>query len=357
MASEFVATSLFPSSWSWEPPNTYTKITTIDTHTGGEPLRIPISGLPPIHGSTSLAKRRYFMTHYDKIRTALLLEPRGHKDMYGAILTTPSVPEADLDVFFINTEGYSTMCGHGVLAITKVVLETGVVVKEGSEKRVVMNTPAGLCYASASTFGIGSEVRDISFRNVASFVYLKDQKAEVDGIGTIAFDIAFGGLFYAFIDAETVGCSLQKEDLGTMIERGRKIKNTIMRRIKVEHPFEPDLSSLFGVIFTGKPQDSGNHSRHVTVFEDGEVDRSSTGTGVSARAALLIARGELRLNETIKIESVIGSTLNVRVVETNRFGGYEAIVPEVGGDVSITGKHELYFHGEDPYAAGFMLRS
>lgn len=328
-------------------------MTTIDTHTGGEPLRIITSGLPPIHGSTLLEKRRYFMDHYDHIRTGLLLEPRGHADMYGAVLMTPSDPKADLDLFFLNTDGYSTMCGHGVLAITKVVLETGLIVKDGAQKQVVMNTPAGLVYASASM--VGNEARDIKFRNIASFVHLRDQKVEVDGIGSVGFDVAFGGVFYAIVEADSVNCGLTAETLGTTIELARRIKKAISENFEIEHPFEKYLSGLFGVLFIGKPQDAKHYSRNVNVFEDGKIDRSSTGTGVSARAALLVAKGELKLNEMIVIESVLGSTLSVRAVEMVQFGQYEAIVPEVGGEVSITGKHELYFHSEDPYSAGFML--
>jgi proline racemase len=268
---------------------------------------------------------------------------------------TSSDPKADLDVFFLNTDGYSTMCGHAVLAITKVVLETGLIVKEGAQKQVVINTPAGLVYASASV--VSNEVRDINFRNVASFMYLRDQKVEVDGLGSVAFDVAFGGLFYAIVKADAVNCGLGAENLGTTIDVARKIKKSISGNSMIEHPFEKDLSGLFGVLFIGKPQDSKHYSRNVNVFEDGGVDRSSTGTGVSARAALLIAKGELKLNETIVIESVLGSTLSVRAVETVKFGDYEAIVPEVGGEVSITGKHEWYFHSEDPFTAGFMLRA
>jgi len=275
--------------------------------------------------------------------------------MYGAILTTPSDPKADLDVFFINTDGYSTMCGHAVLAITKVVLETGLITKEGAQKQVIMNTPAGLVHASASI--VGNEVRDIKFRNVASFVYLQDQKVEVNGIGSVGFDIAFGGIFFAIVEAGSVKCELKTENLGALVDYGRRIKKAISDNFEIEHPFEKDLNSLFGVIFIEKPQVPEYHSRNVNIFEDGKVDRSSTGTGVSARAALLVTKGELKLNETVVVESIVGSTMNVRAVEMVEFGQYEAVLLEVGGEVSITGKHELYFHSEDPYKAGFALGS
>jgi proline racemase len=345
--------SIFPSNFTWQPPSSCQKITTIDTHTGGEPLRIIISGLPPIHGRNVLEKRRYFMEHYDHLRTGLLLEPRGHADMYGAILTESAEKGVDFDCFFINTDGYSPMCGHAILAIAKVVLETGLVKKE--QKEISIAVPAGIVHARAIVGGNG-EVKS-SFRNVPSFVYLLGQHVAVPGIeGGVKFDVAFGGAFYAFVDADVLKLDLTPENYRTLIEFGRRIKKAIVESVTFEHPFESDLSNLFGVIFIGKAHDPAHHSRNVNIFEDGEVDRSSTGTGVSARAALHFAKGELSMNESIEIESIIGSTMTVSVVEEVMFGKYKAVIPEVGGEAHITGRHELYFYPDDPFNKGFMLR-
>lgn len=168
-----LATSPFKPLWKWQAPSQYRRINTIETHTGGEPTRIIVSGLPPIHGFNVLEKRRYFQQHYDLLRRGLLLEPRGHADTYGAILTGPSNPkEADLDVFFINTHGYSSMCGHATLAITKVVFETGLVGKEGQESREIrLSSPAGIVNARATFDDKTGKVLRSSFRNVPSFVY------------------------------------------------------------------------------------------------------------------------------------------------------------------------------------------
>jgi proline racemase len=346
--------SIFPANFNWQPPSSCHKITTIDTHTGGEPLRIIISGLPPIHGCTVLEKRRYFMEHYDHLRTGLLLEPRGHADMYGAILTKSEEKGVDFDCFFINTDGYSPMCGHAILAIAKVVLETGVVKTE--QKEINIAVPAGIVHARAVVGGNG-EVEKSSFRNVPSFVYLLDQHVAVPGIeGGVRFDVAFGGAFYAFVDANVLKLDLTSENYRTLIDSGRRIKKAIVESVTFKHPFESDLSDLFGVIFIGKAHDPAHHSRNANIFEDGEVDRSSTGTGVSARAALHFAKGELGLNESIEIESIIGSTMTVSVVEEVTFGKYKAVIPEVGGEAHITGRHELYFYPEDPLNKGFMLR-
>lgn len=336
----------------WQPPAHWQKITTIDLHTGGEPLRVYTSGLPHIKGNTVLEKRRYFREHYDHIRTGTLWEPRGHADMYGAIITSST--DADLDVFFLHNEGYSTMCGHAIIALTKLVLETGIVRKDGKNCEVTFNVPAGKVHASAVIENGG--IRESSFRNVPSFLYLQDQQVEVPEIGTVRFDVAYGGAFYAFVEAEPLGLLLTANDYSRLIDYGRKIKNSVAADFSIEHPFEKDLSFLYGTIFTGPPEQSGHHSRNVCIFAEGEVDRSPTGTGVSARAALHYAKGELQLNQKITIESILGSLMTVRAMEVTRFGPYDAVIPEVSGAASITGRNEFYFDPEDPFREGFILR-
>jgi trans-L-3-hydroxyproline dehydratase len=336
----------------WQPPGHWQKITTIEMHTGGEPLRVFMLGLPEIKGETVLEKRRYFRQHYDHIRTGALWEPRGHADMYGAIIT-PST-DADFDVFFLHNEGYSTMCGHAIIALTKLVFETGLLSQEGKHRRVTFNVPAGKVYAQATIEN--GQVRESSFRNVPSFLYLQGQHLDVPEIGTVRFDVAYGGAFYAIVEAEPLGLSLTASDYSRLIDYGRRIKNAVARSFSIKHPFENDLSFLYGTIFTGPPLESGHHSRNVCIFAEGEVDRSPTGTGVSARAALHHAKGELQLNEKITIESIVGSLMTVQAVEVTKFGPYDAVVPEVSGTASITGRNEFYFDPEDPFREGFILR-
>jgi proline racemase len=336
----------------WQPPPHWQKITTIEMHTGGEPLRVFTSGLPEIKGATVLEKRRYFREHYDHIRKGTLWEPRGHADMYGAIIT-PSV-DADFDVFFLHNEGYSTMCGHAIIALTKLVFETGPAPKEGENPRVTFNVPAGKVYARATIEN--GQVRESSFRNVPSFLYLQDQQVYVPEIGTVRFDVAYGGAFYAFVEAAPLGLSLTASDYSKLIDYGRRIKDTVAQSFSIKHPFEDDLSFLYGTIFTGPALESGHHSRNVCIFAEGEVDRSPTGTGVSARAALHHAKGELQLNEKITIESIVGSLMTVQAVELTKFGPYDAIIPEVSGTAWITGRSEFYFDPEDPFREGFILR-
>ena len=317
-------------------------------HTGGEPLRVVVDGLPPIEGRTVLEKRRHFREHYDYLRTGLLWEPRGHADMYAAVIT-PSV-DADFDVFFLHNEGYSTMCGHAIIALTKLAVETMLVEKN----EIKFNVPAGRISARASV--IEGQVVETSFRNVPSFVYLRDQSVDVPGIGSVSFDVAYGGAFYAFVSAQELGLQLERDHANQLIAYGRLIKHTVMSQFPIAHPFEEDLSFLYGTIFTGPPIDPTHHSRNVCIFAEGELDRSSTGSGVSARAALHFAASELKLNERITIESILGSTMSVKVVEATRFGPYEAVIPEVSGTASITGRNEFYFDPDDPFRTGFIFR-
>jgi trans-L-3-hydroxyproline dehydratase len=317
-------------------------------HTGGEPLRVIIDGLPPIEGRNVLEKRRYFREHYDYLRTGLMWEPRGHADMYGAVIT--SSEDADFDVFFLHNEGYSTMCGHAIIALTKLVIETGLITKN----EMIFNVPAGRILARATV--VDGLVTETSFQNVPSFLYLCARQVEVPDIGLVTFDVAYGGAFYAFVSAEAVGLTLEPEHFNRIIEYGRRIKHAVIAQFPITHPFEPDLSFLYGTIFTGPPHNPSHHSRNVCIFADGELDRSATGSGVSARAALHFAKGELGLNEKIEIESILGSTMSVSVVNTTNFGPHAAVIPEVSGTASIIGRNEFYFNPDDPFRAGFIFR-
>ncbi|HKG61340.1 MAG TPA: proline racemase family protein [Pyrinomonadaceae bacterium] len=332
----------------WRPPEHWTRVTTIDMHTGGEPLRVIIDGLPPIEGRTVLEKRRYFREHYDHLRTGLMWEPRGHADMYGAIVTSSA--DADFDVFFLHNEGYSTMCGHAIIALTKLVVEAQLVDKH----EITFNVPAGRILARASVSG--GKVIEASFRNVPSFLYLRDQQVEVEGIGSVAFNVSYGGAFYAFVNAHDVGLQLTPEHVDRIIDYGRRIKRAVMNQFPIKHPFENDLSFLYGTIFTAPAHNTSHHSRNACIFAEGELDRSATGSGVSARAALHFAKGELSLNERLSIESILGSTMSVEVVELTKFGPYDAVIPEVSGTASITGRNEFYFDPEDPFRKGFIFR-
>jgi trans-L-3-hydroxyproline dehydratase len=338
----------------WMPPADWPKIRTIDAHTGGEPLRIIIDGFPSLPGETILERRRYAREYLDHLRTALMWEPRGHADMYGCLVTPPVSPEADFGILFLHNEGYSTMCGHGIIAITKVALETGLVAINEPETTVKIDTPAGLVTAVGRV--AQGQVKSVCFRNVPSFVVALDERVEVPGLGQVRYDLAFGGAFYAYVQAEEVGLTCTPENYRALIEKGTAIKQAVMASRSIEHPFEPDLDFLYGTIFIGPAVGKEADSRNVCVFAEGEVDRSPTGTGVSGRMAIHYARGEIGLHDSMVIESIIGSRFTGRVVQTTTFGAYAAVIPEVEGTAHITGRHEFLIDPGDPLQAGFILR-
>ena len=338
----------------WQPPEDWIRITTIDAHTAGEPLRVVTGGFPPLPGETILEKRRYVREHLDHLRTALMWEPRGHADMYGCIVTEPVTPDGDLGVIFMHNEGYSTMCGHGIIGLAKVALDTGMIEKEGDRPAIKMDTPAGRVTAYARREN--GRVVEVAFHNVPSFVYALDREVEVAGVGRVRYDVAFGGAFYAFCRAEELGLRLVPEEFRTLIEVGMRIKRAVMESLEIRHPFEEDLSFLYGTIFVGPPHDPAHHSRNVCIFADGQVDRCPTGTGVSARAALHYARGELEMEEPFVVESILGTCFTGRIVETVTFGPYEAVVPEVVGSAHICGRNEWLIDPDDPLQHGFIFR-
>ncbi|MFO7662547.1 MAG: proline racemase family protein [Chloroflexota bacterium] len=336
---------------NWQPPSEWTRVTTIDAHTAGEPLRIITGGLPPIPGDTILTKRRYARENLDHLRTALMWEPRGHADMYGCIVTEPVTPDGTLGVLFLHNEGFSTMCGHGIIGLVKVGIETGLL---APEPEIRLDTPAGR--VTAFPHFVDGRVTHVSFHNVPSFVYAADQEIDVPGIGRVRYDLAFGGAFYAFVQARDVGVRLTAAGFRDLIDKGTRIKQAVIAQGAPQHPFEPDLSLLYGTIFVGPAEDPAHHSRNVCVFADGEVDRCPTGTGVSARAAIHHARGDVKTGESFVVESILGTTFIGEVVETTQFGPYPAVIPRISGTAHVVGRNEFLIDPSDALRYGFLLR-
>jgi len=338
----------------WTPPPGFVKIATIDAHTAGEPLRIVVDGLGPIPGATILEKRRRAEASIDALRRALMWEPRGHADMYGAIITEPVNAGSDLGVLFLHNAGFSTMCGHGVIALVTVLVETGHFDTDRRPPVIVIDTPAGRVEARAALGG--GRVRSVTFDNVPSFVLARDRTVTLKGIGPVRYDVAFGGAFYAIFDAADLGVGMERTDASAHIRLGRRLKAAVEDDLAIEHPFEKDLAFLYGTIVVGPPEKAAHHSRNVCVFADGEVDRSPTGTGVSARAALLHARGEIAAGERFTVESILGTVMTGSVREMLRFGPHDAVVPEITGSAHITGRSEWWIDPDDPLGQGFLLR-
>ncbi|WND01794.1 proline racemase family protein [Temperatibacter marinus] len=333
----------------------YRSIMTIDAHTEGEPLRIIKSGYPPILGKTILEKRRYLLSHLDEYRQILMFEPRGHADMYGAIITEPENHDSDFGILFMHNEGYSSMCGHGILATVTVLMECGDIKVGTQEKRSIkIDSPAGLITAYGEWI---NNKPHVSFDCVPSFVDCVDQQIEVPDLGTVTYDILFGGAYYAYVDADALNIDCNSENSQTLILAGKAIKKAIAENYSIKHPEQEDLGFLYGVIFTSsKTTYSESHSRHVCVFADGEVDRSPTGTGVSGRAAQLVVKQGLPLNQAVRIESIISSHMTVEAIKSIEYYGKHAVIPRVTGRAFITGIHTFLIDEEDPFKQGFFIR-
>ncbi|MFN2586976.1 MAG: proline racemase family protein [Actinomycetota bacterium] len=329
-------------------------VTTTDYHTGGEPFRIVTGGVPPLAGDTILDKRRYARDHLDDVRKLLVFEPRGHADMYGCFVTEPADGDGDLGVVFFHNEGYSTACGHGTIALVTWALESGRIPRDGDGAVVVVDAPSGRLTTTAA--GAGDKVTSVRFTNVPSFVWETGLKVET-GAGPVTCDVAFGGAFYASVAAGDVGLKVTKEDLPRLIELGREIKRTIERAHDVVHPLQPELRDVYGVIFfEDAPGRAGLGQRNVTVFADGEVDRSPCGSGTSARLALLDASGELPRGDTLWHESIVGSVFTAQVTGDAAVGATAGVVTEVEGTAFRTGAHEFYLDPADDLGTGFLLR-
>ena len=356
---------LSPDDWS--PPEDWTAIETLDGHAGGEPLRIVTGGLPPVEGETIPEKRRYFERELDHLRTGLCWEPRGHADMYAAVPVEPPTDDGDLGVLFLHNDGYSTMCGHGIVALVTAAVETGALAVDPADPAVRIDTPAGRVTARPSLGGSPAgdgerspagdppRVTDVTFENVPSYVHAAGRELSVPGYGSVVCDVAFGGAYYAYVDAAAVGVDLEPASVGDAIAAARAIERAVADAIEIEHPTDDDLGFLYGVILSGPPRGEAD-LRNVCVFADGEVDRCPTGTGVSAHLARRHAAGDLAPGESLVVESVVGSTFTGRIVETVPFAGHEAVVPAVTGSASVTGRGELLFDPADPFREGFLLR-
>jgi proline racemase len=337
------------------PPRPMITIRTIDAHTAGEPLRLVLAGFPEPVGRTMLERREWLRAHHDHLRTAIMLEPRGHADMYGALLTAPERPDSDAGVLFMHNAGYSTMCGHGVIAVTTLALDRHLLTPR-SPGELVLDSPAGPIRARARFDGGGDRrrVTSVSFRNVPSFVLHPAMPVSVNGKVVFA-DIAFGGAFYAIVDSEAVGIPILGSRLDDLRRAGMSIKRAVESRLTVEHPLEPALGGIYGTIFTG-PSESGHADlRNVTIFADAEVDRSPCGTGTCAVMAVLAAMGLLGPEQTFTHESIVGSLFRGRLAGETTIGGISAIVPEIEGEAYVTGEHTFLIDERDPFGEGFRL--
>jgi proline racemase len=321
-------------------------ITTVDYHTGGEPFRIVTGGVETPQGETILDRRRDALERLDHVRRFLVHEPRGHADMYGCFVVAPEDEGADLGVVFFHNAGYSTACGHGTIALVTWALDEGIVDRGEGENRVVVDVPSGRLETWAQVEG--GRVRSVRFRNVPAFVH-----AEGLEVAGRTLDLAFGGAFYASVEER-----VEPRELPRLIELGRELKRAIEAGHEVVHPLEPELRDVYGVIFWQEEGETDGTltQRNVTVFADGEVDRSPCGSGTSARLALLDRSGRLPRGAELRHLSIVGSEFRARVVDDSDVAGIAAVVTEVEGTAYRTGEHVFTLDADDPVGEGFLLR-
>jgi proline racemase len=334
-----------------------TEIATTDYHTGGEPFRIVTGGVPALEGRTVPERRRWAAVHLDHVRQLLVNEPRGHADMYGGFVTPPDDANGDLGVVFFHNEGYSTACGHGTIALVTWAIDTGrVPVEDGvDEVDVTVDVPSGrlACHARLDEAG---RVEAVRFRNVPSFVLARDVEVETSR-GPLAIDVAFGGAFYGSVDVRALGRHVESAALSELIALQRELRPAIQRVVDVAHPDAPELGGIYGVIFWEPIGTRPLTQRNVTVFADGEVDRSPCGSGTSARLAILHDRGEIALGEPLHHRSIVDSVFDARVIEAGPpVGGRSSVITEVEGAAYRTGAHTFTLDDRDPLERGFLLR-
>ena len=339
---------------NWKPPHHGLQISCLDCHTGGEPLRIITGGFPILPGKRILEKRAYCLENYDHLRTSLMFEPRGHADMYGCLIVPAEREDSDFGALFLHNEGYSTMCGHAIIALARVAIEAGIVPCAGPLTTIKIDVPAGQITAYVET--AQGKVSRTYFDNVPSFVATLDHAVQVPTIGKLNITVAYGGAYYAYVDAAELGLSLDAGNHKQIIAAGRRIKAAVQASLPIHHPFDKELGFLYGTIFSGPASAPGVHSRNVCVFADGELDRSPTGSGVSGQAAILHARGRLRLGESIIIESILGSQFKVAAYHPQSYGFHSAIIARVEGKAYVTGRSTFYLDPEDPFTEGFIFR-
>jgi proline racemase len=325
-------------------------LSTVEMHTGGEPTRIIVDGWPEFSGRTLLDKRREAKDRFDHLRRGLMLEPRGHDGMYGALLVEPDHPEADLAVLFMHNEGYSTMCGHATIALARWAVESDRVKRTDPATTVRLQCPCGLVTAYVAADG------GVRFDGVPAFAFALDRTVPTSTWGPVTVDVAYGGAFYAFVAADTIGLDLRTSPMRVIVDAGEEIARAAAKAIPLEHADGPDLAFLYGTILTDGGIGADTPSRNVCIFAGRQVDRSPTGSGVTARMALQMARREARPGDQRRFESCTGAIFTGRVVrEAPPVGPRKAVIVEVGGIAHFTGESRFRFDDADPLREGFTL--
>ena len=329
-------------------------IQAIDSHTAGEATRIVVGGIPNIKGNTMPEKKQYLEDHLDHIRTAIMLEPRGHNDMFGSVMTQPCDPDADFGIIFMDGGGYLNMCGHGSIGAMTVAVETGVVPMEEPVTKVVMEAPAGIIKGDVKVEN--GKVQSVSIFNVPAFLYKKDQEVELPGVGKVKFDISFGGSFFAIVHASQLGLKIEPKNAAKLTDMAMELRDRINREIEIQHPTLEHIKTVDLVEIWDEPTNEKATYKNVVIFGQGQVDRSPCGTGTSAKLATLHARGELKEGEKFVYESILGTLFEGEIVGTTKVGEFDAVLPKITGSAYMTGFNNFLIDEDDPVKYGFILK-
>ncbi|MFD5187788.1 proline racemase family protein [Streptomyces sp. NPDC058357] len=324
----------------------------VDSHTEGMPTRVITGGVGTIPGATMAERRTYFQEHRDAVRALLMYEPRGHAAMSGAILQPSTRPDADYGVLYIEVSGLLPMCGHGTIGVATVLVETGMVEVTEPVTTVRLDTPAGLV-------SVDVQVKDgaataVTFTNVPAFSVALDRTVDVPGYGTLRYDLAYGGNFYAMVQLSDLGLPFDRARKDDILAAGLALMDAVNATDRPVHPEDPAIHGLKHVQCIA-PGSDARHSRHAMAIHPGWFDRSPCGTGTSARMAQLHARGELPLDTDFVNESFIGTSFTGRLVRETTVGGLPAVVPTITGRAWITGTAQFFLNPSDPFPEGFLL--
>ena len=328
-------------------------IQTIDSHTGGEPTRLIISGIP-VEGSTLLEQREFVRENYDDLRAALMREPRGHRGMFGAILCPATRPEVDFGIIWIDHDGsYLNMCGHGTIGIGMMAVDCGLVPTREPVTHIAVDMPAGLVRIDVTVEN--GRARSAAFTNVPSFLYRKDIELEVPGYPPLLVDISFGGSFFGAIRGDQIGVEVRPENVRALVDAGLAIRHALNDQVEVRHPTSEHINSVDLFTIYGPGMADGAKYKNIHVFSDGSFDRSPGGTGTSHMMALLIGRGEMAADEEIVSEGISGSLFRGRMLEPAKVGEFDGFIPEVAGEAYLTGFHQFIVEPHDPIPRGIAL--
>jgi len=324
----------------------------LDGHTCGNPVRLVSGGGPLLKGATMSERRLDFLANHDWIRQALMFEPRGHDVMSGSILYPPTRPDCDIAILFIEVSGCLPMCGHGTIGTVTMAIENGLVAP-ATPGVLNLDAPAGRVVARYDQQG--RFVESVRITNVASYLAATDVVIDVPGMGELAFDIAYGGNYYAILEPQKNFAGLDSLSAGDVLRLSPVVRRLINEKIAPVHPENETIRGVSHVMWTGKPRDSRAHARNAVFYGDKAIDRSPCGTGTSARMAQLAGKGKLNVGDDFVHESIIGSLFDGRVEATAKVGNHDAIVPSISGWARQHGINTIFVDSRDPFAHGFQV--